>query len=64
MRSAYGWHLVRLERRTPELLRPIEEVTRQLTDDVQLVRRREANNLLFENLRNKYEVRYPQNREG
>lgn len=64
VRSAYGWHLVRLERRTPELLRPIEEVTRQLTDDVQLVRRRDANNLLFENLRRKYEVRYPQNREG
>ncbi len=57
LRSAYGWHLVRLSSREAERLLPFQEVSRQVADDLKLERRREANSELFETLRARYDVR-------
>jgi hypothetical protein len=57
LRSAYGWHLVRLSDRKPEQLLPFQEVSRQVADDLKLERRREANRELFETLRARYDIR-------
>jgi len=57
IRSAYGWHLIRLTSREPEHLKPFEEVADQVAEDLTLERRQEANESLYEALRSKYTIR-------
>lgn len=57
IRSAYGWHLIRLTSREPKHLKPFEEVAGEVAEDLKLERRQEANESLYEALRSKYTVR-------
>ncbi len=57
LRSAYGWHLVQLKARTPEQLRPLDEVRRDVAADLAVARRREANQARYEDLQERYEIR-------
>lgn len=59
IRSAYGWHLVKLEGRLPETLPPYVEVANQVANDLNLERRERANEAYYENLLERYEVRRP-----
>ncbi len=59
LRSAYGWHLVKLEQRQPESQPPFEEVAGRVTADFTAERREEANAAYYEALRSRYEVRRP-----
>ena len=59
IRSAYGWHLVKLDARVPETLPPYVEVANQVANDLNLERRERANEAYYENLLERYEVRRP-----
>ena len=59
IRSAYGWHLVKLDQRLPEVLPPYGEVTNQVANDLNLERRERANEAYYENLLERYEVHRP-----
>ena len=59
IRSAYGWHLVKLEQRLPEFLPPYGEVANRVANDLNLERRERANEAYTENLLERYEVRRP-----
>ena len=59
IRSAYGWHLVKLEERLPEALPPYGEVAKQVATDLNLERRERANEAYYESLLERYEVRRP-----
>ncbi len=59
LRSAYGWHLVQLEARLPEVLPPYDEVANRVSSDLNLERREQANDAYYANLLERYEVRRP-----
>ena len=59
IRSAYGWHLVQLDERLPELLPPVDEVANQVASDLNMERREQANAAYYQNLLERYEVRRP-----
>ena len=59
IRSAYGWHLVKLEARLPEMLPPYGEVANQVAGDLNMQRRERANEAYYENLLKRYEVLRP-----
>ncbi len=59
IRSAYGWHLVQLDARLPAYLPPFEEVSKQVTSDVNTERREQANEAFYQALLQRYEVRRP-----
>ena len=59
IRSAYGWHLVQLDERLPELLPPADEVANQVASDLNMERREQANAAYYQNLLERYEVRRP-----
>jgi len=56
VRSAYGWHLVRVEDHEPARQRPFEEVVDQVAADYRQQQRREANEAYFESLLERYQV--------
>lgn len=58
IRSAYGWHLVRLTERSPARDRPLEEVLEAVRRDYQHQRRLDANERFYEALRERYDVRF------
>ncbi len=59
IRSAYGWHLVKLEARLPEVLPPYGEVANQVAGDLNMQRRETANEAYYESLLQRYEVLRP-----
>ena len=59
IRSAYGWHLVGLEARLPEVLPAYGEVASQVASDLNMERRERANEAYYENLLQRYQVRRP-----
>ena len=59
LRSAYGWHLVRLEQRHSERRQPFDEVAERVAADYQQDRRRLANEAFYESLRGRYRVVRP-----
>ncbi len=59
LRSAYGWHLVKLEQALPETQPPFAEVAGRVAADLAAKRREEANAAYYEALRSRYEVRRP-----
>jgi hypothetical protein len=56
VRSAYGWHLVRVEERHPARSPSFEEVARRVAADYRQQRRREANEAYYQSLRERYRV--------
>ena len=59
IRSAYGWHLVRLEQKLPPALRPFQDVAARVAADLNAERRQAANAAYYEELRSRYQVRRP-----
>jgi peptidyl-prolyl cis-trans isomerase C len=59
IRSAYGTHLVRVVARTEPRTPPLDEVRAQVVEDLVADRRREQNDMAFEELRARYDVRMP-----
>ena len=59
VRSAYGWHLVEVQKRDPTRLPPLEEVARKVTVDLQSQRRADANQAYYDSVLAKYEVLRP-----
>ncbi len=57
IRSAYGWHLVRLEQKLPESQRLFQDVAARVAADLNAERRQAANAAYYEELRSRYEVR-------
>lgn len=56
IRSAYGWHLVRIEERLPARAPALEEVAQRVRADLIQERRTAANEAFFESLRGRYRV--------
>jgi len=56
IRSAYGWHLVKVEEHEHARQRSFEEVADQVAADYRQQQRREANEAYFESLLKRYEV--------
>lgn len=59
VRSAYGWHLVRLEQRRPARLLAFDEVAERVAADLEAQRRREANEAFYHSLLERYEIVQP-----
>lgn len=59
IRSAYGWHLVRVAARRPPRQPDFDEVTDQVTMDYRQEQRRQANEAFYQSLRANYEVVRP-----
>ena len=59
LRSAYGWHLVKLERALPETQPPFEELANRVAADFTAERREQANAAYYQALRSRYEVQRP-----
>ncbi len=55
--SAYGWHLVRVHKRTPAERPTLDAVRGRVLEDYLTERREEANEAFFRELRARYEVR-------
>jgi len=60
VRSAYGWHLVKLTSRKEPKLKSFESVVSKIEHDLQRRQREEANEALYEKLKARYEIVYPQ----
>lgn len=60
VKSAYGWHLVKLTGRKEPQLKPFESVVTKIEHDFQQLRRKEHNIALYEKLKARYEIVYPQ----
>ena len=59
IRSAYGWHLVRLDARLPERMPPYAEVADRVAADFNTQRREQANDAYYRSLLERYEVSRP-----
>lgn len=59
IRSAYGWHLVRIDARRPPRQREFESVADQVAADYRQDERRRANEELYASLRTRYQVVRP-----
>ncbi len=59
IRSAYGWHLVRLEVRQPERLPAYDEVADRVTVDFNMAQRERANDAYYQSLLKRYEIQRP-----
>lgn len=57
--SAYGWHLVKVERQHPARRLEFNEVARRVASDFKQEQRREANEAFYKSLRARYEVVRP-----
>lgn len=56
VRSAYGWHLVRIEQRTPARQLDFDAVAERVAADFRQQQRREANEAYYQALLSKYDV--------
>jgi peptidyl-prolyl cis-trans isomerase C len=56
IRSAYGWHLVRLESRRPPRQPSLEEVSARVAADLRQARRREASEAYYRSLRERFRI--------
>ena len=59
LKSAYGWHVVKLLNVAPERVQPINEVIEKVKIDWQQAERKVANESYFTNLKAKYSITYP-----
>ena len=60
LKSAYGWHVVKLLNITPARVQPFNEVAEKVKVDWQQAQRKVANETYFTNLKAKYSVTYPE----
>ena len=56
LRSAYGWHLVQVEKALPEAPQPFAQVAVRVANDLDAQRRQDANAAYYEELRSRYQV--------
>ncbi|MDZ7669987.1 MAG: peptidyl-prolyl cis-trans isomerase [Gammaproteobacteria bacterium] len=56
IRSAYGWHLVLLEQRLPARQLTFAEAAKQVATDYRQDQQRQANEALYQSLRERYEI--------
>lgn len=56
IRSAYGWHLIRLSERTAPRNPPLGEVADAVLRDFQQQRRQQANEAFYQQLRSRYDI--------
>ena len=56
IRSAYGWHLVRIEERLPAALIPFAQVRDRVLADFQMEARKIANSAYYDNLKSQYTI--------
>ncbi len=56
IRSAYGWHLVRIEERLPAALAPFAQVRDRVLADFQMEARKEANSAYYDTLKSQYTI--------
>ena len=56
LRSAYGWHLVQVDKALPEALPPLAQVAARVANDLDVQRRQDANTAYYEELRSRYLV--------
>jgi peptidyl-prolyl cis-trans isomerase C len=56
IRSAYGWHLIRLSERTAPRNPPLAEVSDAVLRDFQQQRRQQANEAFYQQLRSRYDI--------
>lgn len=56
IRSAYGWHLVRIEERLPTALIPFAQVRDRVLADFQMEARKIANSAYYDNLKSQYTI--------
>ena len=59
LRSAYGWHAVQITAREDARIEPFEAVAARVAADAQQAARKVANETYFDELKSRYEVRYP-----
>ena len=59
LKSAYGWHVVKLLNVAPARVQPFNEVIEKVKVDWQQAQRKVANETYFTNLKAKYSVTYP-----
>lgn len=60
LRSAYGWHLVQVEKALPEALPPLAQVQARVANDLSAERREQANAAYYKQLRSRYQVVPPE----
>ena len=60
LKSAYGWHVVKLLNVAPARVQPFNEVAEKVKVDWQQAQRKIANENYFANLKAKYSVTYPE----
>ena len=60
LKSAYGWHVVKLLNVAPARVQPFNEVAEKVKVDWQQAQRKIANESYFANLKAKYSVTYPE----
>jgi hypothetical protein len=59
LRSAYGWHLVRVDQQQPGRQLEFEEVSRRVAADFRQHQRRQANEAFYQSLLDRYEIVRP-----
>lgn len=60
IKSAYGWHVVKLRKVTPAKVQPFAAVIDKVNVDWQQAQRKAANESYFANLKAKYSIIYPE----
>jgi peptidyl-prolyl cis-trans isomerase C len=60
LKSAYGWHAVKILNITPARVQPFNEVIEKVKVDWQQAQRRVANETYFASLKAKYSISYPE----
>jgi parvulin-like peptidyl-prolyl isomerase len=56
IRSVYGWHLIRLDERTPSRKPTLDEVSDAVLRDFLQQRRQQANEAFYQQLRSRYDI--------
>ena len=59
IKSAYGWHIVRLERLTESFTPQFESIANRVLSDAKQAMRTSANQVYYDTLMTKYQVKYP-----
>lgn len=59
VRSAYGWHVVRIEEKLTEDLVPFAEVKERVLADWQMQARKAANDAWYKDLKSRYTIEWP-----
>lgn len=59
VRSAYGWHVVRIEEKLDAELEPFEQVRERVLADWQMQARKAANDAYYESLKARYTIEIP-----